>query len=260
MKKIIFVMLLLLTTLSFGKDRILLQGAMDLEVDKFVKEVKNVKKYEIQGFTFWTGRLNEKDVVISKTEVGMVNATVATMLAIEKFNPTIIINQGTAGGHAPNLHRFDIVLGEKSFNMGSTKSDRKEVGEGTNPNEWNQMTYPTTIIKNGKEKEYDFFYGNEKLMKVAETIKYTKGKVVKGTIGTADQWNRELDRINYLNKTYGTLVEEMETSAVAQVAEIYNIPFLGVRILSNTEIFNEEFDPKSGEYCQDFVIDLVGKL
>ena len=260
MKKLILILLVIVSTLGFGKDKILLQGAMDLEVDKFIEKLEKPKEHEIRGFKFWTGKINGKKVVISKTEVGMVNATVSTMIAIEEFKPTMIINQGTSGGHDPKLHTFDIVLGEKSFNMGSTKSNRKELGEGTNPNEWNFMVYPTTIIKDGKEKEYKYFEGDKNLLKIAQEVKYTQGKVVNGVIGSADQWNRELDRIEYLHKTFGTSTEEMETSAAAQVAEIYDIPFLGVRILSNIEIHNEEFSPKSGEYCQEFVMDLIEKI
>lgn len=260
MKKILVLLTLMISGMSYGKDIILLQGAMDIETNTFIAKLENKKIEKIDGFLFWTGKISNKNVVVSKTEIGMVNASIATMIAIEHFHPTVIINQGTSGGHDPKLHRYDIVLGERTLNMGTLKSKRREVGEGTKPNEWVAILDPTTIPKDGKMKEYKYFNGDKTLLKLAESIKYTNGKLVKGVIGTADQWNRELDRIAYLHETYGTSTEEMETSAAAQVAEIYGIPFLGIRVLSNIEIHNETFSPKSAVFCQEFVLKLVKKL
>ena len=41
-------------------------------------------------------------------------------------------------------------------------------------------------------------------------VRYDKGEVVEGTIGSADVWNNELDRIQFFHERYGTSVEEME--------------------------------------------------
>ncbi len=40
-----------------------------------------------------------------------------------------------------------------------------------------------------------------------------KGEVVEGTIGSADVWNNELDRIQFFHERYGTSVEEMEAAS-----------------------------------------------
>ena len=45
--------------------------------------------------------------------------------------------------------------------------------------------------------------------------KYTKGKGVEGTIGSADVWNNEVDRIKWFHTKYG-YVEEMEGAAAAR--------------------------------------------
>lgn len=44
----------------------------------------------------------------------------------------------------------------------------------------------------------------------AHKVRYDKGEVVEGTIGSADVWNNELDRIQFFHERYGTSVEEME--------------------------------------------------
>ena len=66
----------------------------------------------------------------SKTLKGMSNAAAATALAAERSHPVAIINPGTAGGHEPGLHVYDIVLGTQSVNLGSFKTGYRARGEG----------------------------------------------------------------------------------------------------------------------------------
>jgi adenosylhomocysteine nucleosidase len=87
-------------------------------------------------------------VVVSRTEVGIANAAAATALAIERFKPALIMNQGTSGGHDPKLKRGDIVIGKTSFNMGAFKSKFTAKNEGIDPTKWVNSTIRQTIIIN----------------------------------------------------------------------------------------------------------------
>ncbi len=95
-------------------------GAMDVEVETLVAALKDKQVLTVGSWTYWQGTLSGYPVVVSRTEVGLANAAAATTLAMERFQPRLVINQGTAGGHDPALHRGDIVIGTKSFNMGPT--------------------------------------------------------------------------------------------------------------------------------------------
>ncbi|WMJ79329.1 5'-methylthioadenosine/S-adenosylhomocysteine nucleosidase [Clostridium sp. MB40-C1] len=239
---------------------IVIQGAMDVETQSLVKQLQNAEKVTYGGWTFWKGTIDKFPVVVAKTEIGMTNAAASTLLAIEKFNPRAIINQGTAGGHDPQLHRCDIVIGKKSVNFGALRSEHGDYNKGIHPENWIPMNIEVNV--NGETKEFKDFEGDAQLIKSAKSVAnlYKKGKVVEGVIGSADEWNRELDRIKWINKKYGTSVEEMETASAAQVAKAYNIPFLGIRILSNSEVNNEEYDRNSGEYCQNYVLEVTKTL
>lgn len=84
--------------------------------------------------------------------------------------------------------------------------------------------------------------------------------IKRGIIGSADEWNNQLDRIALLRERYGTSVEDMESAAAAQLCFSYGIPFLGIRILSNSIVNGEEFDESVGIDCQRFVLDYVEML
>ena len=70
-------------------------------------------------------------------------------------------------------------------------------------------------------------------------------------------WNDELDRIARFHTEYGTSVEDMETASAAQTAALFNIPFLGIRVLSNNATNGGAHDRKTGEACQDYVYRVV---
>lgn len=93
---------------------ILIQGPMPIEAEKFAKRLKNVKEEKSGSFVFYKGTVDNYPVIVAKTGKGMENTAAATAVAIEKYKPIAIINQGTSGGHDPNLNVFDIVLGKKS--------------------------------------------------------------------------------------------------------------------------------------------------
>ena len=43
----------------------------------------------------------------------------------------------------------------------------------------------------------------------------------------------------------------------AQIAGFFQIPFLGIRVLSNNVTNGGTYDAKTGEACQDYVYDVV---
>ncbi|MCQ8211338.1 5'-methylthioadenosine/S-adenosylhomocysteine nucleosidase [Cetobacterium somerae] len=260
MKKII-TSFLLLSSLSFSKEIILVQGAMDMEVDYLVKNLKNPTKEHVGSWTFWKGTFENHKVIVSRTEVGLVNAAAATTIGIERYSPTIIINQGTSGGHDISLHTGDIVLGSEIINIGAMRTDRKEEGVPENIRDSIFFDVVQRLRDNNDNlTTYKTFISDPSLIETAKNTSYSQGKLSLGTIGSADQWNREIERIKYLNTTFKTKTEEMESIAVAQTAKAYNIPFLAIRILSNTEIHNEEFNPKTALWCQEFTMNVIKNI
>ena len=238
---------------------LLIQGAMDVETEILMAAIENPEDVTLGVWKYTKGTLNGYPVVISRTRIGMVNAAASTTLAIEHFNPVAIINQGTAGGHAPELHKYDIVLGKEVVNMGAFKTEFADKGEGIHPTTWAPMSLEVMDQETGEWTEVNRFQADEELLAAANSVTdtYTKGNVVEGTIGSADEWNKEIDRILWLNETLGTSAEEMETAAVAQIAATYDIPFLSIRILSNNEVHKEVYDRTTGEDSQAFTLEVA---
>ena len=79
-------------------------------------------------------------------------------------------------------------------------------------------------------------------------------------MGSADQWNREIDKLLWAHEVFGIDSEDMESAAVHQVAHIYGVPFLAVRIISTSEYHDQEFRPELGSHCAELMIDVVKAL
>src|SRR5574342_410991 len=82
---------------------ILIQGPMPIEAEKFAQRLEKVKVEKSGTFVFYKGKLNNYPVIVAKTGKGMENTAAVTAIAIEKYHPIAIINQGTSGGHDPKL-------------------------------------------------------------------------------------------------------------------------------------------------------------
>jgi adenosylhomocysteine nucleosidase len=241
---------------------VLVQGAMDVEIRKIAASLEHGTEENVGGFIFWRGTIDGYPVVISKTLKGMENAAAATALAADRFHPAAIINQGTAGGHVPELHVYDIVLGTQAVNLGSFKTGYRAGGRGSDVAEWNPLDLNRSDGSAGQDpnaRTMRRFPGDEGLLAAARDARgqYHKGQVVDGVIGSSNVWNSEIDRIQRFHDQYGTTVEEMEAAASAQIAGLFKIPFLGIRVVSNNITNGETYDTKVGEACQDFVRDVV---
>lgn len=107
-----------------------------------------------------------------------------------------------------------------------------------------------------------YYEGDKDLLAAANAVKdtYTKGKVVEGTIGSADVWNNEVDRIKWFHTKYGTSVEEMEGAAAAQIAKAYDVPFLGIRVLSNNKTNGGKYNPNTAAANQEYVYEVVKSI
>lgn len=239
---------------------IVIQGALPIETEQLASKLNHVSTETIGGWKFWKGTYHGYPVIISKTRMGLSNSAAATAIAIERYNPVAIINQGTAGGHDPKLNVYDIVIGQYTTNIGTVKTPHRERRQGSNALEWNEAfdVFPEDE-SNPEPIGIRKFTGDTELIHAAQNAKvnYNKGKVVEGTIGSADVWNNELDRIAFINKTYGTSAEEMEGASVAQIAQQFNVPFLGIRVISNNITNGGQYDGGTGAAAQDYALDVA---
>ena len=238
---------------------VVVQGAVDAELQPLLGALTDKEQVQVAAWTFWRGTLGGKRVVVSRTEVGPMNASVATTLAIERFRPRLIINQGTAGALDPSLKVFDIVAGEATVDYGAFRSSHADAGAGVSQSRWTPLSH--WLRPDGRERvEFRRFPGDAAAVAAVLATPNPRGRVVKGVIGSAFEFNREIDRLIWVNKTYGAVSEDMESAFCAGAAAGFGVRFVAVRMISDSEFHSPEVQWAAGEYCAAFVVDLVKRF
>ena len=241
---------------------ILIQGAMDSEICYLLQALDEYSEEDHFGFSFFVGSYQKHPVIVAKTYQGMTNAAASTMLAIEHYAPALIINQGICGGHAPALHRGDILLGKEIINysnlkIGTTNSKNVLQGCSSIGCEVFSPASPATGAK-----KVDCFYSHPGLLAIAQACPHplSQSTVMTGKIASADAWLDRKDLISLMHETFGTCGEDMETASVAQLCHCLNVPLLSIRMLSNTRVHDEEYDENVAEPLQEYTMRVVDEI
>jgi adenosylhomocysteine nucleosidase len=239
--------------------QVLVQGAIDVELQPLLSALEGGRATQVSAWTFWEGRIGGKRVVVSRTEVGPINAVAATVLGIERFKPTLIVNQGTAGAHNPSLRLWDIVIGDRTVDYSAYSSEHSDAGAGVHPERWKPD--PHRMRLDGKQlTPFPTFSGDARAIETAAAMKNPRGRVLRGTIGSAYQYNRELDMIASIHARYGTDSEDMESAFAHGAAIGLGTRFLAIRMISDSEYNHPTFERVAGQYCAEFVVELIHRL
>ena len=238
---------------------IVIEGAMNTETEVLIRALKNPVAYSELNYLFVAGTYKNYPVVIVRTEIGMANAAASTALAIKKFNPCAVINQGTAGGQDPALKIGDIIIGEKSYDYTAYRSAYSEAGAGVDLTKQENIGTYAYDAASEKFQAYTEYFADPTLLKVAKSVANSNKNfnVVTGVIGTGNSWLECIDYINFLHETYGSSCEEMETNVAAQICQNAGVPFIGIRVLSDNVTNDNKYVPESAKVAQDFVLLVV---
>lgn len=218
MKKFLIGAILTLGAVTAYGEKIAVIGAMDSEITLLKSQMKDIEEKKIGTITFYEGELEGKDIVLLKTGVGKVNSAVGANTVIREFGADKIIFTGVAGAINRDLDVADVVI---SKDLVQHDVDLTAFGR------------PMGLIP-GEEKIE--FVADPELIKLAEesAIKVLgKDKVMIGRIATGDQFIADKEKVRFLGEQFKADAVEMEGASVAQVAQIYGVPFVVLRALSD---------------------------
>jgi len=212
------------------KNVTLILSAFGAEAKPIQEKLEQRQQGSIEGIGFVKGRLNGRDVVVTWTGVGKVNAAMTTTLLIEHYRPDAVIVSGIAGGISPQVSVGDVVIGERcaQHDLGLWSDDGITRGVAGN-----RLTGEANPI---------FFIADANLIKIAEkaagevSLKGLHGpaKVKKGVIVTGDTFITSSKKKEELIKNLGADAVEMEGAAIAQICYQRGIPFIVIRGISDS--------------------------
>ncbi len=224
---------MLLAPLSVqAKVDLLIAAATEAELGPVRAKMGDVKETTLASWTFWSGTLAGKSVVLARTEGDPLNAVAAVTLGIRKFDPALVLSYGIARPHDLTLKAEDVVVSEKFVAFDGFISGHRGLGEGTRLSDWKKL--PHAPISSGEVETYAESFPAGETAKTAALGLETGGggRVVAGVLGSAHQVNREADRVAWLRATWGTSCEDFESAHVAVTAKLFGVPAAGIRVIS----------------------------
>jgi len=232
----------------FMNNVILVVVAMEVEAKVLLDKIGDYRVTQKYGFTFYEGNIVDNKIVILLSGVGITNASSGLMVGIMEYNPSYVINYGIGGAMSKDIHTKDIIVGTSVSNINSYRTGELKEGEGSNPNSWELLTFLS-----GEVDRYIVYNSSSELLDLSKDIKYNNGNIIYGKIGSGDVWNREVDRILYLNSNYDIVVEDMESVGIYNLCNKYNIPVISIKIISDNSLIGEEYNREVGIYLQEYI-------
>lgn len=224
-------------------------GAMEEEVAILREKMENREDTVVANCEFYTGTLNGVDVILLKSGIGKVNAAMSTTILLERFQPDVVINTGSAGGFLSSLNVGDIVI--------STEVVHHDVDVTAFGYAYGQVP--------GMPARYA---ADERLIEAAEksAAHIRDVQVAKGLIATGDSFMHDPVRVEFVRTQFPDLYAvEMEAAAIAQVCFQFGVPFVVIRALSDiagkeSNVSFEQFLHKAALHSSELVQAMVDEL
>jgi adenosylhomocysteine nucleosidase len=217
---------------------------MDVELDHLLGQGTVLREEHRGPWRDIHVAFGEQQVVATLSGIGMVNAAAATEHLIASYQPIAIVNSGCTGAHIAELMPGDVVIGSEAVHHAAMQilasGEERHIG-------FNFSTVSKIVSAHALESDpalLDLAIEASKATPLPawpEELPWPSdeprrpAKIVVGPVASADIWTQSITRIDALHRRHGTLCEDMEAAAIAQIAARYDLPFLTIKDISNNE-------------------------
>ena len=218
--------------------------AMSEELSRLRHSLQNGKVVNVNGIHFYTGLLSGQPVILVQSGIGKVQAGLTAAIMIVRFNVSVVINSGSAGGIGRGLSIGDLVV--------SSGTAYHDVDVTTSGYHYGQLPNQPLIFKASPKWS--------RLVIKASAAVGLNAKL--GLIVSGDQFvaSRDEDR-KILQHFPDALACEMEGAAIGQVAHQFKVPYVVIRAMSDVgnqdaEVNFDQFIVQAGQRSAQMLLNL----
>lgn len=185
--------------------------AMHKELELLLPLLQNSEESRMGGCEFHRGKVGRHDVIAMQCGIGKVNAAIGTLTLVNSFLPDFVINSGVAGGADQSISVMDVVAGARVAYHDVWCGPESELGQ--------VQGLPL------------YFEGAKRLLNLVPD----REGIHKGLICSGDQFIDTLDAVSRIKGNFPeALAVDMESGAIAQVCHLNKVPFLALRVISDS--------------------------
>ncbi len=184
--------------------------------------------------TLFQGAVEGFPLAVLNTGMGLTNTVAGLLAALPLVEPCAVLSQGTAGGHVDWLAVGDIVCATKFIYGDSRKGEEPlpvETADGL----------------------IDAIPAHPHFVNVGE-----KHHLPLGPITSGYAWRTDKAELRSCHNKTGSLCEEMEDAAAAQICREWGVPHGSLRIISNNHLRPDgDYDISTAEKLQAFILSCI---
>ena len=185
--------------------------AMRKELDLLLPLLNDSEESRMGGFEFHCGKMGKHDVMVMQCGIGKVNAAMGTLMLVNNFAPNFVITSGVAGGADLSVNVMDVVAGARVAYHDVWCGPESELGQ--------VQGLPL------------YFEGASRLLKLLPE----RDDIHKGLICSGDQFIDKKEDVDRIKGDFpDALAVDMESGAIAQVCYLNKVPFLALRVISDS--------------------------
>ena len=240
--------------------RIAIATAYAPEFAALIPKLEAAKEHPIHGVSYWTGTMQDQNVVLFETGVSLVNAAMNTERLLSNFNVSSLVVSGVAGGLDPSLTIGDVTVPARWAQYNESVYMRETADGGFKPHPGVEPDMPAfgfigtrgVRIASADEPAPQaeiWFEASPDLLSLAKKAAARTNlercdsaglclpeppEIIVGGNGVTGSIFMDNARFrDYLHEVFEAQVVEMETAAIAMVAHAHDIPFIAFRSLSD---------------------------
>jgi len=199
-----------------------------IKTDLKIKQISRKSKRE-----FYSGKINNVDVVLVRSPMGKVHNAVTTQVLLSSYPVKHVISLAPAGAIGKSINIGDAVIARKVYqhDFGTIKPYGfiwGRVPDGTGRDEPGYNTADIRLIKTA--------------LYHADILEKKNNRIVEGIIVTGDQYISSPDKKEWLRKKFKASAVDMGAAAIAQVCHANGVPYCIIRIITDKSTVNARSD------------------
>lgn len=176
--------------------------------------------------------------------IGMTNAAAGAEHLISTYAPRAILNYGCAGAHRRDILPGDVIIGDGTVHHGAVHflANGEEFFPGKEYSVTGELVASTELATDPALRAHAVAAARDWIpdpwprgLNLPAGLAQRSPRVEVGRVASADIWTQYHERIDRLHSRHGTLCEDMEAAAIAQICGRHGVPFLTIKDISNNE-------------------------
>lgn len=210
--------------------RFLLVVAMLEEIEPIREKLNPYLVDKFGHVTIEKGSYKGHEVYLVESGIGKVNASMGITVGLERYKPDVVLNYGVVGSLYNHIQVGDVIVPNDYV-----YSDADDTAFGSPLGRVPRIPNTYTL--------------HEGLKAVVSQLTGSGANIKTGQVVTSDTFVYKEEQVQFIRDNFPDgIINDMESTAMAQVAYTYNIPFISVKTISDhadggsTDSYNQEKD------------------